>query len=266
MRETEFRQALRDEMSLVTRHRRLTETEVLNAARRASRRRQGAWASAGSVAAVVALAVGAVFTTSGDSRPGPAAGVIPTTQTDELEVQGALTFAKSGPHYDQSVTLLNLVLEIVPPGFEAPADVTAPAGNNLRVHHAILQGPAGRQWWEILASVPVTKAGGFGVVQAVVETPGNDRPPGQACDLLPVQIFGPNCQEVLVGDMRVGVHTGVPNQSGVANSFAIYRHEDGTVVAVEQMYDLFTDRPLAEMPLTPRQLAELAADPRWHVN
>lgn len=274
MQELEFRQALRDEMSLVTRPRSLKETEVLDAARHALRRRRGRWAGAGSVVAVVTLAVGAMFTTTGDSSPGP--GATPTTQPDDgyfvpnPDGPAPVTHATSGPRYEQSVTLLNLMLEAVPPGFDAPTGVTAPGGNDMRDRSASTRGVRGEQWWEYVAAVPVAKEGRYGRLLAAVSTPGNDQPTGQGCALATVVTGSTACQEVVVDDMPIGVVTPRPNEHGAGSQVAVYRHPDGTVVHIEQNYAVFLVAdpeypPLTELPLTPQQLAELATDPRLHL-
>lgn len=261
MQELEFRQALRDEMSQVTRPRPLKETEVLDAAKHALRRRRGRWASAGSVVAVVALAVVAVFTTTGDSRPAPGTGATSTTQPPDAE----FTYATSGPHYERSATLLNLLLEAVPPGFDTPTDLTTPSGTNMREHSASTGAGRSGQWWEYLAVFPVVKEGRYGRLLAVVRAPGNDYPTGQGCQLATEMTGSTACQEVLVDDVRVGVVTPRPNEHGAGSQVATYRHPDGTVVHIEQNYaeSLISELPpLTQLPLTPRQLAELAADPR----
>jgi hypothetical protein len=270
MQELEFRQALRDEMSLVTRPRPMNETALLDAARHALQRRRGAWASAGSVVAVAALAVGTVFTATGDSRPGPGAGVTSTTQPDDDGVPTFYPYATSGPRYEQSATLLNLMLDAVPPGFDTPTDVTAPGGNNMREHLASTRGVPGEQWWEYVAAVPIAREGRFGRLLAAVSTPGNDLPPVQGCELTIAETGSTACQEILVGDIRIGVVTPRPNEHGAGSQVAVYRHQDGTVVFIEQDYGVFLISdpdypPLTEMPLTPQQLAKLATDSRLHL-
>jgi hypothetical protein len=280
MRELEFRHALRNEMAQVTRPEPMNETEVLAAARRALRRRRAAWVSAGSAVAVMALAVGTVFIASADSPPGPAADadVTSTTQPDDdglfvpqPEAPAPYTYATSGPHYEQSVTLLNLMVEAVPPGFDVPADITLPAGNSVRDHSANTGGAPGRQWWEYLAVVPIAKEGRFGRLLALVHTPGNDLPPVQGCQLAIAETGDHPCQEVLVDGVRVGVTTPGPNEHGAGSQVAVYRHRDGTMVHIEQNDSMSIPSdpnhpPLTELPLTPRQLAEVAADPRFHLS
>lgn len=78
----------------------------------------------------------------------------------------------------------------------------------------------------------------------------------------------PDCQEITVDDRTIGVITDPPGVHGPGSEVAVYRYPDGTVVFIEQDYAVFFSgeaQPLTEMPLTPQQLAELAANPLLHL-
>lgn len=255
MRELEFRQALRDEMSQVTRPLRLTETDLLDAARRASRRRRGVWASAGSAVAVAALAVGTVLTVTGDDQAGPSTGATSTVSSGPID-----------PQTKRSARLLDLLTAAVPPGWETPTDLTAPAGNKLREHEASQK----EGWWEYVAVVPVAKDQRYGRLLALVSTPGNYLyPDAEGCELTTTVTDAPDCQEITVNDKTIGVITDPAGVHGPGSQVAVYRYPDGTVVFIEQDYAVFFSgeaQPLTEMPLTPQQLAELAADARLRLD
>lgn len=261
MQGLDFRNALRDEMSLVAEPPPMSETAMLEAAKKSVRRRKAAWASVGSAAAVVVLAVGTAFTVSFDDRAGPA--VTPSPPYGEWT-------ETAGPHYDNGVMLLDEVVDAVPSGLETPSDLVwaghpgAP-GEPLRNHEATINWDGSRSY---SATVPVARAGMLGTLTVLVVTPGYSLFDGRAgCRLTAAvsEFEGKGtfpCELVPVDGVTVPVTTEPDEQR------AAYRHPDGGVVMVEQRPDFpGSGKPaMAEMPLTRQQLAELAVDSRLHLN
>jgi hypothetical protein len=276
--EQDFKRALRDSMAVVTAPPPMNEAVVLDAAKRAVRRRRAMWASGASAVAVVALAVGVAFAAPGTDRSAPKVGAEVTSTTNPPPSSDDTkpnwpngqtdATARSGPRYEQGVTLLNKVLEVVPPGFESPADLEGRegglAGVPLRYHQATWGYDEQVEWWTYDATIPVTKADKVGSLHVSVSTAGNDLPGAQSCELsLPNgPVAGGSCQEVTVAGKTIVVVTA---PAGVE---ATYRHPDGTMVSVRQsaVFEGYGYPPLSEVPFTSAQLAELATDPRFHLD
>ncbi len=278
MHEQEFRQALRESMAVLTPPP-MNENAVLDAAKRAVRRRRAMWASAASTFAVVALATGVALAAPGADRSGSEAGVEVTstnpssgTEPDWPDGQTDAT-ASSGPRYEQGADLLTKLLEVVPPGYESPEDLTGKgqrAGVPLRYHQAKW---AGNDTWHYDAKIPLVKAGEFGslAVAVLANVDVTDAPCALSISALdPVRVMPENtdpntdesCTEVTVVGKQVGVAT-KPGKMLVA-----YRHSDGTqVVLSQETLPVEYGYPgLTELPFTGEQLAALAADPRFHLD
>lgn len=119
--------------------------------------------------------------------------------------------------------------------------------------------------WDYQAAVPVTRDQGLGRLLVEVATPGG-RPSGDGCGLPPLWGLAGSCEPHVVGDRRVGVYTAAGGAADF-HSWAVYRHEDGTVVYLAQSVDYpgFAKPDLAAVPLPAARLAELATDPRFHL-
>ena len=295
MNEHEFRDAIRAGMSARPEPPPMSDGPVLDAARRDRRRRRALWAGGGSAAAVVAIAVGVavlVPSTSGNA-PGlnVAAGqtsesVTPTAEaTDESSPTSATSTpetkpsfpdgqtdrtASSGPRYDHGVTLLDALAAQVPPGHESPTDLTygdpSYSGGPLRHHQSqYVDTVEDTEIWEYTATIPVTKGNGVGELTVVTTTPGAGTADGCAVTN-PFWGLRGTCEEVRVGDATVAVFTSDREQP--FEQWASYGHEDGTVVHVAQStsYEGSARPALPKLPLTAQQLAELAADARFHLD
>jgi hypothetical protein len=292
MNENDLRYALRATMESASAPPPMNETPVLDAARREQRRRRAQWAGAGSAvaaSAVVGLAVVVVGATSGPGGLGAAGGTPPSTtggepsgtasgdpsdtQTSWPNGQQDRT-ATSGPEFNQGQALLDEVTASVPPGFGAPRDLKYQDpdydGGPMRFSQAqYVDTVDGDEVWEYEGVQPVTKGKGVGELTVVETTPGNGAA-GDGCALKPTMwnMTG-TCQEHVVDGKRVGVFTAKAADPGAQfDSWAGYRDDDGTVVFVAQD-DSFdgSGRPaLSQQPLSAKRLAELAADPRFHLD
>lgn len=286
MTEQEFRNALRGVMTATPAPPSMNSTVVLDAAQRAHRRRRAALAGTASAAAVVLIAAGAIAVTSltrDDNSPnlggvgGPAGGSgavttdAPDTKTSWPDGQTDRT-ASQGPRADKGVELMDLLTASVPAGLQSPTDLKPAPGaelhGDLRTHQAqFADEVAGKQIWEYMVSIPVGANGKWGRLLAEVHTAGN-LVPGDGCALTAkFWGMGGECQLVTVGDKQVGVAIR-PTGDDRFDQWAGYRHPDGTVVFIAQarMYQMAGLPELAGVPLTPQQLAELAADPKFHLS
>jgi len=283
MNEQEFRHALRDTMTAVPEPPPMSETPVLEASRRAQRRRKARWAGAGSAAAVAVVALAAVVLggNSGNGAPGggvqvggsgtpteSAGGETKDTETSWPNGQTDRT-AHSGPRFDQGEALLGEVTAVVPAGFGAPDDLVyldpAYSGGLLRHSQAQYRDTVdGVEVWEYQGEQPVTKDGGVGRMFVEVTSPGSGIT-GDGCDLAPT-LWGleGTCQEKVVDGKRVGVFTATGSRRDF-ETWAGYRYDDGTVVFVAQALDYPGSAmpALTSAPLSTDRLAELAVDPRF---
>ena len=304
MNEHEFRRALRTSMSATAEPPPMGEAAVLDAAKRDRTRRRAMWAGASSAVAVAAIAVGVVIvapSTSGGGNGGDlgVGGAPPSVRpTEDLAPEHETTPARvvpdpgggdtetqwpdgqtdrtatAGPQFDRGVALLAELAAVVPPGYESPDDLVGDgnsAGLPMRYHQAQYADTVdGVDVWEYMAETAVTKGDGVGRLLAQVSTPEN-RATGEGCDLATVSwgVEG-ECAEIVVDGKRVGVvtATGHDPERNQFEQWASYRHDDGTLVSVAQStYRSFTEFPPLSGPVfTARQLAELAADPRFHLD
>jgi hypothetical protein len=298
MNEHEFRQALHDTMTVAAPPPPMNEAPVLDRAKRAHRRRQATWASAGSAAAVMAVVAGAmVLAPSGDDR-GAAVGAPPTeangagpanasTKADVPAVSGTETSpeskgtepqwpngqtdatARSGAEYDKGVRLLDELAGAVPDGYETPEDLVyadpAYQGAKLRDHQAAAHDAVN---WEYYAILPVSANGGLGKLFAQVNDAATGIA-GEGCELSRTlwNLGGGACEEVTVAGTTLGVVTDTGPESKF-DQWVGFRHPDGTVVYVAQDNE-FKDSgqpALSTVPFTAQQLAELATDARFLLN
>lgn len=286
MNENELRHALRTTMATATQPPPMSELSVLDAARLAERRRRARWAGVGSAAAAVAvvgLAVVVVAATSGAGETDPGALRTPPTSTTTTSEQPTDTetswpngqtdrTANNGPEFDQGVALLEELDASVPAGYESPDDLLGTgdlAGAPMKDHQAQYDDTVGGvEVWEYMADAIVTKGNGYGRLLAEVTTPGNEAT-GEGCGLSP-GLWGleGGCSEVAIDGKRVGVFYSQNPELDQFDQWAGYRHNDGTVVWIAQAgFRAFTDfKPLPGPPLSDHRLAELAADPRFHLD
>jgi hypothetical protein len=294
MNEQELRQALRATMTAATAPPPMNETPMLEAARRAERRRRARWAGAGSAvaaAAVVGLAVVAVALTSGTGRDavGPGGGT-PTSATSTgptgTESSGSGSSgegtepewpdgqtdatARSGPHYETGLSLLESMGDVAPPGYEAPRGMkyADPAYvGTLDSNQAAWDGKVnGVDVWRYTAIQPLQKGNRMGKLTVEVAAPGNEFT-GTACELGNLWGYEGTCTERTVDGKRVGLFVGKP-ASPTADRTAVYRWDDGTVVWVSQSaeYEGAGLAKLTALPYSPERLAELATDEKFRLH
>ena len=293
MNEQELRHALRATMATATTPPPMSETPVLDAARRAERRRRARWAGVGSAvaaAAVVGLAVVVVGVTSGrDGAVGPGGGT-PTSTTSSESSSSTGTepgsssrgtepdfpdgqtdaTARSGPRYETGLSLLESMTEVVPSGYEAPRGMkyADPAyEGTLDSNQAAWDGKVnGVDVWRYTAIQPLVKGNKMGKLTIEVSAPGNEFT-GTACELGNLWGYEGTCTEKKVDGKRVGLFVSTP-ASPTADRCAVYRWDDGTVVWVSQSagYDGSGMASLTALPYSPERLVELATDEKFHLH
>jgi hypothetical protein len=289
--EQELRQAMRTTMATASAPPPMNETPVLDAARRAIRRRRARWAgvsSAVAVVAVVGVAVAVVVATSGGADPGGRGGAAPAGTTtssagnDTSNVEPTKPSwpdgqtdrtARSGPHFDQGVALLEALVESVPPGYESPPglkyeDPSYAGAGYLRGNQAqYIDTFDGVQVWTYDAQLPLVQGKGVGELYVEVTSPGTPVT-GEGCSL-GTEFWGmkATCAEHTVSGEKVGVFTPAADERRDFDSWAGYRDDDGRVVFVAQSAGFVgSGKPgLTEPPLAATRLAQLAADPRFRL-
>ncbi len=275
MNENELRHALHATMTVATPPEPMNESPMLDLAKRTHRRRRATWAGAGSAAAVMAVVAGAMVLapTADDGSPGLTVGDAGVTSkgTEPQWPDGQTdATATAGSKYDQGVALMNELIGSAPDGFETPDDLVyadpAYEDSALRVHQAADHGANGK--WEYYAIVPVAADGGLGKIFVQVNAVGNDLP-GEGCELsrtLWSQVGG-TCEEITVAGTTLGVVTDTGPQSAF-DQWVAFRTPDGAVVytAQDNEFEGSGQPPLSDLPFTAQQLAELAADARFHLS
>ncbi|WP_033341746.1 hypothetical protein [Catenuloplanes japonicus] len=176
--------------------------------------------------------------------------------------------SRSGHRFEQGVKVRDELLAVIPDGFTA--------GEQYHQATAEGQGKEAGSTWQYSTSIPITKDGRTGRIEAEVHTPGNGLP-DDLCTLAIARFGGvaETCQVTTVDGKQVAVVTPTGTetfaQEARADQWAAYRHPDGTVVIIAQ------DRtatqaggsgatPLTTLPLTAEALATLATDARFHLS
>ncbi|SDC92347.1 hypothetical protein [Actinokineospora iranica] len=294
MDEQNFRHALRGAMNDTPTPPPMHADDVLDAAKRAERKRKALWAGGGSAAAVTLIAAAAVVLTAngvGSDTVNPAAGpsIQPTSTAQVTSSAPAPTSvqvtqeppkdtepvfpdgqtdrtATSGPQADKSAALLDVLAAAIPAGMTAPVDlkpVTDELHGPLRNHQSQVSDNEGKVW-EYQAMLPVGVNGKWGKLLIEVHPGGS---PLEDCEL--TKSFwgmGGKCGPVVVNGTTVGVVTQPARESGL-DQWTAYKHPDGTVVFLAQAASYaYTGLPgLDALPLTVDQLAALATDPKFLV-
>ncbi|MFD1147761.1 hypothetical protein ACFQ3T_11545, partial [Saccharothrix hoggarensis] len=193
----------------------------------------------------------------------------PNGQTDRT--------ATNGPRADKSVAVLNDLVSSLPSGLKAEDRSRIGFegyGPMTRTQSQFADYAGQLEVWEYMAYTPVVRSGapGVGHLWIQVETKGGTRLPDQpGCAKLagqPYPVVGAGtCEVVDAAGAQVAVAT-TANPDGGMEQGAFHRHADGTLVIVAQsrVYANSGHPGLAELPLTPAQLAALAADPRFHLD
>jgi hypothetical protein len=289
MNEQDFKNALRQTMTVQPAPPPMSDAVVLEAAHRDTKRRRAMMAGLGSAGAVAAVIVGVAViapgaTGSGSGGVGVGAQVTSTpaapSPTDETasatESDGKSTVnrppgmtddtARSGPEFDRGQALANEVDAVLPSGYAAPADLKGEGSDGpLKYSQATLAGKSnGVQGWRYMAITPVTKGTGVGELVVEVATPTDKTNNVAMCDLPPFWGETGDCTEVTVGGKKVAVVADTER----FGQWAAYRHDDGTVVYIAQAveWDGAGLPPLAGPVFTTEQLAALAADPRFNLD
>jgi hypothetical protein len=295
MNENDLRTALRTTMTATPEPPPMDAADAVTAGRRAVRRR-ATLAGAGAATAVVAVAAliagpgqqwfagGAGTGPAWDVAGQPSAAPSPTGAANRatpsaLPDAGQKTepswpteapgkpqqdaTARSGPRYEQGKRLFERLLAVVPDGYTTPTG-TAGDGIPLQDHQAAIEDKS----WGYLASVAVARDGRTGRLLAEVHTAGNGLPAGP-CDLArEFWGMGGTCEVTTTGGKKVGVVV-KPGDDNRLDQWAAYRHPDGIVVYVAQSRMATNGEPglaeLTELPLSVDGLADLAVDPRFHL-
>jgi hypothetical protein len=288
--EQDFKNALRETMVSEPAPPPMNEVPVLEAAHRDRRRRRAMWAGLGSAAAVAAIAVGVVVVAppasggagggvnvggqqppeiqSTQDAPQPSAGgakestMFPPGMTDRTPT--------AGPQFDRGVALGTALDEVVPAGYEA-ADNLKGGGEPLdavaKHHQANFEDTVDNvDLYSFMATTPVTKDDGVGMLIAEVRMPGTVAA-GEGCALAPLWGAKGACSELVVDGKRVAMVTDIGEDDRI-DQWAGYRHDDGTVVYIGQSADYWGSGlpALAGLPLTPQQLTAAAVDPRFNLD
>ena len=188
-------------------------------------------------------------------------------------VNGVVT---SGARYEQGVRLLAELIAVVPAGYTVPATDSAPAGPgsaseaptphaSIRTHQTTwLQKTAGIDVWTSTAELAVSAGPNTGMLTVMLGTPGAPDMDQGMCAGLDAEPDG-SCQRVDVGGREVML-LALTSQPSMQR--AEYTHPDGTIVSILQTQDGAGDGKNALPPpvFSTRQLVELAANDRFHVN
>lgn len=280
MNETDLKYALRGAMDATGGRPPMDEVAVLDAAKRAERRRGALLAGGVSAVAVAGIAIAAVAL-YGNGGSGttiiPAAPGDPTAATSQPEEtrpswpngQTDRT-ATNGPRAEKGVALLDALAAARPAGFDAPTDLTYdPAlgySGEPRMHEAQFVDRVGdSEVWEYRATAPISSGGGVGQLYAEVYTPGSYQT-ADGCELAKnLWGMGGECTLIDVHGTPVGVVTASGDPSRGFDQWAAHRRADGTVVFVAQAkaYPQTLRPGLAQQPFTVEQLAALATDDRF---
>jgi hypothetical protein len=278
--EQDFKQALLDSMADITTPS-MNESVLLDTAKRAARRRRAVLASGASAIAVVALAAGVAFAAPGADRSGADVGAAVTSTEGETEQDqpGGTTGATvtAGPGYERGRDLLDELVDVVPEGYDSPRGLTAKTEDHPFAplpRHQVVR--IDNDSWNYDAWIPLVKAGEFGSMHigVLTDTPlltsTYEEPCALSMGMLDPMILvpektdrntGESCTEVTVAGTQVGVAT-KPGKVSVT-----YRHPDDTwVTLTEELSAGYGYPSLTELPFTGEQLAELAADPRFHLD
>jgi hypothetical protein len=283
MDENELRTALRDTITLHPEPPPMESKTAIAAARRTATRRN-LLAGIGSAAAILGITLAVIpgqaqpgggtglqvaAEPSGAVQPFPTetpswadttpSGVAETKPSWPAENSGDAT-ADSGQHYQNGKKLLTSVLGVVPDGYTARSGNTTD-GIPFRSDQATIEG----EFWRYMAAVALGRGDATGELLVEVSEPGNGLK-GDACAV--AKAFwgrGGICKQVTVGNTKVGVI-----HEGDGTAWAGYRHSDGTVVYVMQATSpTYADpatnglEPLAALPLSDAELAELATHPSF---
>lgn len=257
MNEQDFRNELRRTMATLPARPEMSDTAVLDAARRDLKRRRTVWAGVSSAAAVIAVAVGvAVLAPSATEGSG---GVEIADQQENTQAQQ--------PTGDRGTQLAAALIAVAPAGYETPDGLVGadgkPLKNNYR-NYDVASGD-GTDGWAYTATVPLKKGNGIGELSVTVFGPDKDRITRETCKVNPAGFNPKHCAEVTVGDKKVGVFNN--ELDGDPHQMAVIMYDDTTVVAISQSagYPWAELPSLAGLPLSSDQLAALAADPRFKI-
>ncbi|WP_436492686.1 hypothetical protein [Actinokineospora sp. HUAS TT18] len=251
MNEHDLRDALGATMAATAAPPSMNGSVVLDAARRAERKRKATFAGLGAAGAVAVITAGAVLLpglggTDSDTIAIGAPSRTTTTSPSKTETswpngQPDRT-ATAGPRYDKAVELLDLLKDALPNGFPT-GDTRHQAQFDQYIGH--------REAWEYDAYI----AGATASVMVTVLTPGNSRPE-DPCAGEPMLV----CEPLIVDSEKVWIVSRVADGNQFdATKGAFYRHTDGTVVEVVQS-------GTGQLPLTQQELARLAMSPRFHLS
>lgn len=283
MNEQDLKRAFQDVMVASSPPPSMDPSRALGVAHKARSRRRATWAGAAVAVLVVGVGVGAALVVPNGEAPSPslqmgnstAPSVTPTSAPPETRQSGDAwpegqtdRTATSGPRADKAVNLMNDLGSSLPPGFTAP-DLKYSDGRSMRWPQAQYASSAGEpDYWEYMASIPVKKDAGVGILLVQSRTP-DGKQAGDLCALAQTFWGMPGeCSVLDVGGKKVGVVTKNTSGRDDFDQWAAYRHEDGTVIFLAQSLKVHEDGqpPLAQPVFTPQQLAELATSAKFKVS
>lgn len=252
MNEQDFRDALRQTMTTVAPPPEMSDTAVLDAARRDVKRRRTRWAGVGSAAAVVAVAVGvAVLTPSEPDGDRVQVADQPSTSTQ--------------PGDDRDRVLAAALLAAMPAGYEPPAELKGADGQPLMKHNVVYDESTGEdaKGWAYTAAVPLKRGVGVGELSVTVFGPNEHRQGNAGCRLNPMGAPTDKCVEKTVGGKTVGVFDVLVD--GRPTQHAVFQYDDTTLVEVTQSagYRWAGLQALPDLPLSTEQLLVLVTDQRF---
>ncbi|TWP46127.1 hypothetical protein FKR81_36975 [Lentzea tibetensis] len=285
MNEQDLKRAFQDVMVASSPPPSMDPSQALGVAHKARSRRRSTWAGALVAVVVVGVGVGAALIVPDGSAPSPSLqmgnsnsappSVTPTSGPPTTRQSGdpwpdgqTDRTATSGPHADKAVVLMNDLGSSLPPGFTAP-DLKHPDGRPIRRPQAQYAANVGEQdYWEYMATIPVKKDAGVGVLLVQSRTP-DGKPAGDLCELAQTFWGMPGeCSVLDAGGKKVGVVTKNTSGRDDFDQWAAYRHEDGTVIFLAQSVKVGEGgyAPLAQPVFTPQQLAEQATSAKFKVS
>ena len=170
--------------------------------------------------------------------------------------------------------MFDKLLEVVPQGYDSPADLSGMGQRADVPMHGHQATWSDDDSWHYYAAISLVKAGEYSSLGASVHVGANftstDTTPcalsiSMLDPMYPPSTTDPNtgesCTEVTVAGKQIGVAV-KPGKMLVT-----YLHSDGTLVVLSQeALPVIAGYPgLPELPFAGSQLAELAADPRFHL-
>lgn len=271
MNEHEFRDALRTSMAVNPEPPPMAETMVLDAAHRDRRRRRTLWAGVSSAAAVAAIAAGVVAFAPAEGGSGggglevasqPGTTTRPPLDTNTVTTNTEVAWPNgqsdnldvSGPEYVRAGELLDLLVDLVPDGFEVPADLLGRGElDGVPLLRQVAQHDGS---WAYHGQAPLTRGDGVGSIEIMVFPIDPNLENNQGCGEHPA------CTEKTVDGKVVAVFG-----DGSARVAADHRGERAFVSVRQSTTFEFAGYPaIDQLPFTTDELVALVTDPRFQLD